>query len=283
MTVYLNGDYHDHGPLIDSRDRGFLLADGVFETLMVRSGRAIFLQAHLDRLNEACAELSIRFRGETPAFAEIFDALATQNTLQQGDAAGRITVTRGQAKRGLLFDPGAPPTVLVSVAPMPARQTHWRWHLSTIVRPSFARTSRLKTLGYLDNTLAANAAAADNCEEAVMLNEHGKAVCGSRSTLFVIMDEAKAGVGASVLLTPPVSDGALPGITRATVLSLAKEAGIMVRETSLTPAMLKEGFVFFTNSLHGLVTGADAREHAIFRVLKAGFARACDAEEKRAF
>ncbi|MEM1193373.1 MAG: aminotransferase class IV [Pseudomonadota bacterium] len=282
MIVYVNGDYHPHGPLIDSRDRGFLLADGVFETLLVRSGHALFLDAHIGRLNRACKALSIDFSGEPATVSRIFNGLTGQNDLRGVDAAGRITITRGHGARGLLFDPSATPTVVVSLAPLPPIKPHWQWQISSIVRPSFALTSAMKTLGYMENILAANEAASAGCDEAVMLNERGNAACGCRANLFLIMADEK---GKEALLTPPIADGALPGITRATAMSLAAKAGIAVREASLTPAMLEAGFVFFTNSLHGLVAGTRGGqpypESDMFRTLKVAYDRTCDDEEKR--
>jgi branched-chain amino acid aminotransferase len=90
----------------------------------------------------------------------------------------------------------------------------------------------LKSLGYLDNVLALREAAAAGCDEALLLNTAGRLGGGSRSNLFLVL-----GGG---LVTPPSSEGVLAGITRQTLIDLAGEAGISVREGSLTLGDVEE-------------------------------------------
>ena len=85
--------------------------------------------------------------------------------------------------------------------------------------------SCIKALPYLDNVLALSEARAQGADDALMLNTRGTIACGSAANLFIIRDGR--------LETPPLGDGALPGIMRALVLSMAKQAGLAPVETSL--------------------------------------------------
>jgi branched-chain amino acid aminotransferase len=107
--------------------------------------------------------------------------------------------------------------------------------------------SRLKSLNYLDNVLAAREAAALGADEAIMLNNRGHAVCGARANLFAMTD--------GVLTTPPLVDGALGGITRHIVLAAARDLGLEAAERSLLPSDLERADeLFLTNSLLEIVS-----------------------------
>ena len=100
----------------------------------------------------------------------------------------------------------------------------------------------LKSLAYLDNVLALKEAAASGADEALMLNTAGRLASGSRSNLFLVL--------AGVLVTPPPSEGALPGITRRQLLNLAVAAGIEAREAPLAVEDLElASEAFVSNSL----------------------------------
>ncbi len=209
---------------IDPTDRGFLLADGLFETLRVYDGRAFKLEAHLARLAAGANILGIPI----PAAAEI--ARAVSDTLDANklrEAALRITLTRGPGQRGLLPPKNATPTLMIVANPAPERSlAPMSAHIASIRRNEHSPLSRVKSLAYLDNILALREAAEAGCEEALLLNTAGHLAGGSRSNVFVVIDE--------VLATPPLNEGVLAGITRQTVLELAADAGIEAREVPLT-------------------------------------------------
>ncbi len=103
-------------------------------------------------------------------------------------------------------------------------------------------TSRLKTLGYLDNVIAQSEAEAAAADEAIMLNNRDGVACGGRSNLFAVID--------GILTTPAIEEGALPGITRHAVLALCKSEGLDVVEGVVTRAQLRAATeMFVTNSL----------------------------------
>ena len=234
--IHLNGRLVDAATArIDPADRGLLLADGLFETLRAYGGKPFALEAHLSRLAQGAAALGI----PTPAVADLTEAVAeTLAANKLPEASLRITLTRGSGPRGLLPPDNPTPTVLVSASPAGAPPSAWRARIVPVRRNEHSPLSRLKTLAYLDNVLALRQAAATGADEALMLNTAGRLASGSRSNLFLVLS--------GVLVTPPESEGVLPGIARRTVLALAAEAGIATREAPLSAEDLElaaEAFV----------------------------------------
>ena len=116
-----------------------------------------------------------------------------------------------------------------------------------IRRNPHSPTSRYKTLAYLDNVLALKEALYQGADDALLLATGGQVACTSAGNIFVIQDQS--------LLTPPLDDGVLPGITRALVLNaVAPELGLTPQEGSLSrESLLQADGVFLTNSV-ALVT-----------------------------
>jgi branched-chain amino acid aminotransferase len=239
--IHLNGRLTEAAAArIDPADRGFLLADGLFETLRAYAGRPFALQAHLARLSDGAAALGLPM----PPQAEF--AAAVAETLQANghrEASIRITLTRGAGPRGLLPPREPKPTWMVTTSPFAdSGPAAWTAKLVTIRRNEHSPLSRLKSLAYLDNVLALEEAAETGADEALMLNTAGRLACGSRSNLFLVLS--------GVLVTPTPSEGALPGIARRQLLDLAATAGIETRETPLSIEDLKlASEVFVSNSL----------------------------------
>jgi branched-chain amino acid aminotransferase len=229
----------------DLRDRGLLLADGLFETLVVTNGRAFMLDAHLERLLAGAAALNIPVDGEH--LRRPVNELAA--ALPQGGVI-RLTLTRGAGPRGLRPHVLPKPTVFATASgPWSPSPMAGEVRLATarIRRNPHSPTSRYKTLAYLDNVLALQEALDQGADDALLLATGGQVACTSAGNIFVIQGQS--------LLTPPLDDGVLPGITRALVLNaLAPELGLTPQEVSLS----KEGLfqadgVFLTNSV-ALVT-----------------------------
>lgn len=248
--IWLNGRLQRReDSAIDIADRGFLLGDGLFETIRAYHGKPFKLGDHLLRLSEGASELRIPLPFDIPMIADAVLELVEANALNKSDAAIRITLTRGPGQRGLVLPDDPRPTLLISAAKYesPDRQAG----LSAITANAVRRNegsllSRLKSLNYLDNVLAMNEAVSAGADEAVMLNNRGAVACGSRSNIFVLRQ--------GVLTTPPVSDGVLPGITRQAVLSLAAQLRLEAAEATLSPnELVTADEAFLTNSLMGVV------------------------------
>ncbi len=248
MTFWLNGEFLQATDAIDIADRGFLLGDGVFETILVVNGVPAFLDAHLDRLRAAVTAFSIKMEIEESIGAVIRE-LAARNNLSKRRASARLTVTRGAGSRGLLFpdEEQAHPTVLLAIhksLPAPAPEP-LALMVSKYARSEIGVTSRHKTINYLDNILARHEAALHGCGDAVMLNGARRVACVSAANIFAIDDDGAAA-------TPHVSEGALPGIVRGLLLGGAKETGVPVKEAQIEQTALAQSTLFITNSLLGV-------------------------------
>ena len=242
MSCWLNGEFREERRAIDIADRGFLLGDGVFETVLLLDGVPAFWDAHMARLDSALEALQFPVRASvfSPGDAR---ALAARAGADAGQAALRVTVTRGA--RGLA-PPAAPsPTLLMTVSPVtPSPDGSAALMVGAARRSAVSLSSRYKTAGYLDNIMARGEAAAAKADDAVMLNEHGRVACASAANVFMLSDDG-------VLLTPAVSEGALPGIVRGLLLARAREGGFEAREAALAPADLRGRGLVLTNSLMG--------------------------------
>jgi branched-chain amino acid aminotransferase len=243
----VNGEPHDvGGSHLSAYDRGFTLADGVFETMRVHGGRVFRLERHLARLNHALRVLDIPPRPEIREW--VLKAVAT---IASRDASIRLTVTRGTGRGGVMPPTEAHPTVIVAVNPVPVfpasfYETGLKAHICSGRRNERAMTSGLKTLAYTDAVAALLEAQQAGADEALFLDTEGHCSEASSSNLFIWRR--------GTLLTPPVSCGALPGITRASVLEIANRLGIPNAEHIVGPdELVTADEVFLTSSLRGLV------------------------------
>ncbi len=246
--IFLNGRLV--GPRdarIDPRDRGLLLGDGLFETLLCRSGRPLDLAPHYRRLATGARKLGIPLALTEDEAARAIANLLDAEALTDGTAALRITLTRGPGARGLLPPRDSNPTVMISAEAWsrPVLGPAAAVIAAGVRRNEHSPCASLKTLNYLDNVMARREAEERGADEALMLNTEGRLSCGSASNLFLVLDER--------LATPPLADGALPGITRAEILEMAPRLGIEVEERPLpAEALAAARGLFVTNSLIGL-------------------------------
>ena len=227
--------------------RGFLLGDGLFETMPVHRHRVFDLDAHLERLASGLNILNLAGAVDLAKLrAGITHYLSVEST---ASAVLRLTVTRGPGPRGLLPPETAHPTVLMTLSLMPtARKEPLSLHVATVTRRNeCSPLSRIKALPYLENMLALQEARAHGADEALLLNTRGHIACASAANVFALRGGR--------LETPPISDGALPGTMRALVLALAKEAGLAAVENSLyVEDLAAADEVFVTNSISRLTT-----------------------------
>lgn len=245
--IHLNGRLVDPTNIgFDPRDRGLMLGDGLFETVKAVSGSAPLLPRHLARMAAGAGVLGIPFPATHEAIASALAETLAANGLTAGVAAVRITLTRGVGPRGLLPPEDPQPTLLITAAAAgePPGEPAVAM-IPSVRRNEFSPLAGVKSLNYLDNVLARREAAAAGADEAVLLNTAGALACASAANLFL--------VSSGTVITPSLSEGALPGITRALVLELAADRGVPVSETTLEPdALARADEAFLTSSLIGV-------------------------------
>jgi branched-chain amino acid aminotransferase/4-amino-4-deoxychorismate lyase len=230
--------------MIPLDDRGLLLGDGLFETLLWVDGQLQCLDAHLDRLAAGCKTLGLPVPDREEA-ARLCSAAPGEAGVESGRAAVRLTLTAGSGGRGL-DRPAAPAIRLAARAAAAAPvSTPADLILARTRRNEGSPAARLKTLSYLDNVLARTEARAAGADEAVMLNNRGELACASAANLFWITGDK--------LFTPALSCGVLNGIVRARVLAKAAALGVETVVVAADATTLAEaGAAFLTNSLIGV-------------------------------
>jgi len=230
---------------VSALDAGLLLGAGLFETLRTYGGRPFRLGAHLARLRESGEFLRIFVAESDASLAEIINHLVEVNAVP--DARVRITATRGPLAAELEDDSAPPATLIVSAGPMtpyPA-QAYERGATVVVSRLRANETDPTtfhKTTGYMKNLLALRDAHRAGATEALLFNTKGRLAEGAISNVFIVTGGR--------LLTPPVEEGLLPGITRAAVLELAAEVGVPAEQQPLSAReVLDADEVFLTNSI----------------------------------
>lgn len=231
-VVYINGE---HVPLEDAKisvyDHGLLYGDGAFEGIRVYSGKVWKLHEHITRLYHSAHALMI----DLPiSQEEMTDAvLSTLRTNGITDGYIRMTISRGV---GLGLDPRActgEATVIIMTDKLslyPEEMYRDGLHVVTVstrVCPAQSLEPRIKSLGkYVANIQAKLEANRVGAGEGLMLNLQGYVAEATGDNIFIIKDGGIA--------TPPPSAGILEGITRNTVMEIARGMGIEVEEKMFT-------------------------------------------------
>lgn len=227
--------------MIPPDDRGLLLGDGLFETLLAIDGQLVRPAAHLDRMAAGCAVLGLPPLDRAQAERLMAQALVAAPPR----AAVRLTLTAGSGGRGLDRPPTPEVRMIATTAPAPRPTSPARLATATVRRNEASPAARLKTLSYLDNVLARREAQAAGAEEALMLNTRGELACAAAANLFWISEDR--------LFTPDLACGVLAGTMRARVLAAARQSGVEVLEVRAGPdALASAQAVFLTNALIGL-------------------------------
>jgi len=244
---------------VAANDASLLLGVGLFETLRTYGGRPFRIEAHLARMRESGRFLRVLVRESDDDIRRIVGRLIETSGL--ADARVRLTATRGPLA-GELDDDAAPPATLIIMAgPMTPYPAHLYDKGATVV-VSDIRANETdpatyhKTTGYLTNLLALRDAHRAGATEAILFNTKNRLAEAAVSNVFIV----KGGR----LLTPPVEDGLLAGITRAAVLDLAAETGVPAEQESLSVRdFLDADEVFLTNSIMELLPVARVERREI--------------------
>jgi branched-chain amino acid aminotransferase len=203
---------------IRPNDRGFTLGDGLFETLYWTGTSIRFFDDHMARLSHGAEVLGIPLPFDVAAI----EAGLLELGRHSGGAAGaiRLTLTRGAGARGLKVPAQTTPMILASFSPVEAASPPLSLASVEVARPWGAPSSRFKTLAYIDNVVALAMAQALGADDGLMRGRNNHIACATSANL-IVCDKGR-------LLTPPVSDGALPGIVRERLLGagLIEEAAI---------------------------------------------------------
>ncbi|MBA4149446.1 MAG: branched-chain-amino-acid transaminase [Verrucomicrobia bacterium] len=231
MKIFIDGQYYDEeNAKISVFDHGLLYGDGIFEGIRAYNGRVFKLKEHIDRLFHSAKALLLTI---PMSHAEIMKAVVDtcrENNLR--DAYVRLIVTRGVGTLGLNPNRCKKPSVIVIAGTIQLYPQEMYDNGMEIVTVPTTRNLHnavnpaIKSLNYLNNILAKIEANIAGVEEAIMLNSDGYVAECTGDNIFIVRGNE--------LLTPPLSAGALYGITRAVVMEMAREGGMQVSEPNLT-------------------------------------------------
>lgn len=211
-------------------DHGLLYGDGCFEGLRFYHRQPFRLERHLTRLSASLTALAITMPYSNEQLMTAVNQTIEQSGLDDGYL--RILVTRGEGDMGLNPRHCLWTNVFIIPAMLTMVSEQQRQAGVNLVTSSIKRAvgtgldARVKSLNYLHSILARMEANAAGADEAILLNQSGYVAECSAENIFIVKGDS--------LLTPPINDGALAGITREVLLSLAPSHGLNCREQSLT-------------------------------------------------
>jgi len=231
MKVFIDGQYHDERDAkISVFDHGLLYGDGVFEGIRAYNRRVFKLKEHIDRLFYSARAILLQIpMSPAEITSAVLDACRV-NKIRNGYV--RLVVTRGIGSLGLNPRSCKRPSVIIIADKIQLYPPElYRRGMDIVTVPTTrnlhsALNPAIKSLNYLNNILAKIEANNAGVEEAVMLNAEGFVAECTGDNLFIVKN--------GELFTPPLSAGALYGITRQTVIGLAGKAGLKVTEPNLT-------------------------------------------------
>lgn len=234
LKIWMNGKLV---PVQDAKisvfDHGLLYGDGVFEGIRSYNGRIFERHAHLRRFFDSAKGILLKMPMTYEEIDRGMDEALEANGLltPERDAYLRLVVTRGVGLLGISPKRAWHPTVYIiadtiQMYPRELYENGMPVIISSYTRNlSNAMPPQIKSLNYLNNILAKTEALEAGVSEAIMLNHQGFAAEATGDNLFIVRN--------GQLQTPPVSAGILEGITRATVIHLARDLGIEVVEKDL--------------------------------------------------
>lgn len=245
-------------------DRGFLYGDGVFEVLRTYRGQAWRLEEHLGRLALAARRVGITVPIPNARWiAEVHEVLAARPA--GSESVLRLALTRGVGAPGVDPSLATIPTRLVLATPLPdLPPSLYRSGLRAAVltvdratpREGVVSLAGVKSANYQLHVLALREARLGGYDDALLLSTDGALIESTSANVFVVSDGA--------LKTPSLDCGPLPGITRAELLSIARELGVPAEETRLSAQDLwTADEVFLTSSVREVVPVVCVDEHEV--------------------
>ncbi|MDW9763944.1 D-amino-acid transaminase [Sinorhizobium meliloti] len=241
--AYVNGTYVRHAEAaIHVEDRGYQFADGVYEVCEVRHGFIIDLTRHLDRLGRSLGELRIGWPMSRAALIHVIRAVLRRNRVRNG--LFYLQVTRGVARRDHVFpDADTPPSIVVTAKRTDpgaiARKNAEGISAITVPENRWDRVD-IKSVGLLPNVLARQQAKEAGAQEAIFVDVDGMVKEGAATNVWIVDREG-------TLRTRPAESGILRGVTRTTLMDVAKPLGLAIEETAFSvEEMLAAREVFIT-------------------------------------
>jgi len=247
MIVFLNGQFvSEASAVVSVNDRGFLLGDGLFETIRIVNGRPFRMAQHLERMTRGADYLKIKSPFTPKELEKFAGQLIEQNQLP--NAILRVTLTRGAGKRGYTPDYNGQPTMVMTLHATPLHEGRAGWNLvtSSFRIPVGDPLASFKTTSKILYVAARAEAVEKGADEALLINTNGEVAETAGGNLFWVYEDK--------ICTVPAGRGVLPGITRAIVLEICQTLGLPANKCVIKPEELrKSAGIFVTQSALGIV------------------------------
>ena len=231
MKIYIDGEFYEkENAKISVFDHGLLYGDGVFEGIRFYNGGVFRLQEHIDRLYDSAHAICLKVGLDKQALTEALLQTIRLNELRDGYV--RLVVTRGCGDLGLNPNlcPKATVFIIASKITLYSEEKYEKGlevvTCATRRIPHGALSPMVKSLNYLNNVMAKIESQQAGAGEGLMLNEQGFVSECTGDNIFTV----KKGI----IYTPPISSGALSGVTRNVVFEMAAELGITILEPNMT-------------------------------------------------
>ena len=229
--IYIDGKFYTEADAkVSVFDHGLLYGDGIFEGIRFYNGRVFRLEEHLDRLWDSAHSIRLEIPMSAREMTQALLETIRENGLREGYI--RLLVTRGVGNLGLNPEQCKRPSIIIIAATVTLYPEAMYQKGLTVVTCATRRTNpgslnpAVKSLNYLNNVMARIEANLAGADEALMLNDAGNVAECTADNVFII----KRGH----IFTPPITAGALRGITRGIVFEIAAELGLKVTETDVT-------------------------------------------------
>lgn len=230
-------------------NRAFKFGDGVFETIRIVNGRALFLEHHINRLitGAKAMKIDVSQNLNVSYFTKIINELSHLNKIKQG---GRVRLTLFRSGEGAYKPTTNDGSFVIEMIPIDNNYFKLNTEgliidIYNIMKKSLDQFSRFKTLNSLLYVQASIYAHENKLDDSLILNGDSNIIESSRSNIFIVSN--------GVLYTPPLEDGCVGGIMRMNIINIAINKNIKVYECSLRPQnLLIADEVFLTNTIKGI-------------------------------
>ena len=221
-VVYLNGQFLDEeNALISPNDRGFIFADGVYEVVKYYDGKSFRLNDHFQRLGRSLSELEIKY-SDISGLKDIFEKLIFENDLSTKQAGIYVQITRGSNKRVHYFPQNIQQTIYAFAFDLPSSTENLEKGIKVITHEDIRwQRCDIKSVSLLPNTMMYNKAVKNNAGECILIRNE-IVTEATHSSVLMVKD--------GVVVTHPLSNLILPGITRKVVLEICQENNIALEE-----------------------------------------------------
>jgi D-alanine transaminase len=224
--AYVN---HRFVPLAEAtvpiEDRGFQFGDGVYEVIVAYNGQPFLLEEHLHRLRRSCEAIELKYDFDgAPLVPIIRDGL---DRCGFKDAMVYIQLTRGVAPRSHLIPTDIQPTLVMTFKPLPTLPDELRRRGAKVITIPDTRWANcyIKAVTLLPNVLARHKARQRGCDDAIFVTKEGEVRECTAANVFI--------VAKGELLTPPLTESILHGVTQRFLLTCARSLGLTAREQQL--------------------------------------------------